>query len=157
MNYELPRQYLLQRDVRVGFSKHVLLQLKLAMLDGRDGDAVDVADGAVADAEAGEDAQADVVLRHRGVLLAEVGETVAVDGVERAFYLAPFVRGEGDERIAALTQLLHHLCTFEDVVLQECHHFVCLVQQRLLVLCLLLKPTFLLTPGPHSVPDDQPH
>ena len=44
-------EYLLQCDVRIGFSEHVLLQFEFAMLDGRDGDAVDVADGKVAEAE----------------------------------------------------------------------------------------------------------
>ena len=74
-------QYLFQRDVRIGLSEDVLLQLELAVLDGRDGDAVDVADGAVADAEAGEDAQADVVFLHNRILLAEVGKAVVVDGI----------------------------------------------------------------------------
>jgi hypothetical protein len=40
----LIRQYLFQRDVGVAFPEHVLFQLQLAMLDGRDGDAVDVAE-----------------------------------------------------------------------------------------------------------------
>ena len=45
-------EYLFQRDIWIALSEHVLLQFELAMLDGRDGDAVDVADGAVAEAEA---------------------------------------------------------------------------------------------------------
>ena len=137
-------EYLFQRDVWIGFSEHFLLQLELAMLDGRDGDAVDVADGAVADAQTGEDTQADVVFLHLGVLLTEIRKTVVVDGVKCTFYLAPFVRTELDERIAALVEFLHHLRTFEDEVLQECHHFVGLVQQGFLVFCLLLKSTLLL-------------
>ena len=40
----LIRQYLFQRDIRIALSEHVLFQLQLAMLDGRDGDAVDVAE-----------------------------------------------------------------------------------------------------------------
>jgi len=67
-------QYLFQCNVWIGFSEHILLQLELTVLDGRDGDAVDVADGAVADTQSGEDAQADVVFLHDGVLLAEVGK-----------------------------------------------------------------------------------
>ena len=108
------------------------------MLDGRDADAIDVADGAIADAQTGEQTQADVVLLHGGVLLAKVGKAVVVDGVERSFYLAPFVQTEIDERIAALVEFLHHLRTFEDEVLKECHHFVCLMQLGLMMLSLLL-------------------
>ena len=110
-------KYLLQCDVGIGFSEHILLQLELAVLDGRDGDAVDVADGAVAQTEPREDAQTDVVFGHVGVLLTEVGEAVVVDGVERTFYLAPLVRFEGDERIAVFAEFLHHLRTFENKVL----------------------------------------
>ena len=95
-------EYLFQRNVWIGFSEHLFLQLELAMLDSRDGDAVDVADGAVADAQSGEDAQTNVIFRHIGMLLADNGEAVVVDGIERTFYLAPFVRGEIDELIAAL-------------------------------------------------------
>ena len=131
-------EYLFQRDVWIGFSEHFLLQLELAMLDGRDGDAVDVVDGAVADAQTGEDTKADVIFLHIGVLLTDMGEAVVVDGVERALYLAPFVLIEIDEGIAALVELLHHLRTFEDEVLQECHHFVGLMQQGLMMLGLLL-------------------
>ena len=61
------------------------------MLDGRDGDAIDVADGAVAEAEPREDTQVDVVFLHSGVLLTYFGKAVTVDGVERPFYLVPFV------------------------------------------------------------------
>ena len=114
------------------------------MLDGRDGEAVDVADGAVADAEAGKDAQVDVVVVHRGVLLTDTGEAVVVDGVERAFYLAPFVRAEIDARIGTLVQLLERLRALKDEALQECHHFVGLMQLSLLMCGLLLKLTFLL-------------
>ena len=46
------------------------------MLDGRDGDAIDVADGAVADAQTGQQTQSDVVLLHIGVLLAKVSLTL---------------------------------------------------------------------------------
>ena len=67
------------------------------MLDGRDGDAVDVADSAVAEAESCEDTQVDVIFLHRGVLLTYLGKTVTVDGIERAFYLTPFVWTEVDE------------------------------------------------------------
>ena len=108
------------------------------MLDGRDGDAVDVADGAVAETETGEDTQADVIFLHVRVLLTDMGEAVVVDGVEGTFYLAPFMRVEGDKRIAALIEFLHHFRTFEDVILQEGNHFVCLMQQGFLMLCLLL-------------------
>ena len=52
------------------------------MLDGRDGDAVDVADGAVADAQAGEQAQADVVLLHGGVLLAKPAICIAKSAIQ---------------------------------------------------------------------------
>ena len=69
-------EYLLQSDVWITFSKHVFFQLELAMLDGRDADAIDVADGAVADAQTGQQTQADVVLLHGGVLLAKVGFTL---------------------------------------------------------------------------------
>jgi hypothetical protein len=55
-NHEFPVEYLLQRNVGIGFPEHILLQLELTVLDGRDGDAVDVADSAVADAEPGEQA-----------------------------------------------------------------------------------------------------
>jgi len=37
-------EYLFQRDVGIAFPEHVLFQLQLAMLDGRDGDAVEVAE-----------------------------------------------------------------------------------------------------------------
>ena len=40
----LIRQNLFQRDVGIALPEDVLLQLQLAMLDGRDGDAVDVAE-----------------------------------------------------------------------------------------------------------------
>ena len=76
------------------------------MLDGRDGDAVDVADGAVAEAEPREDAQADVIFLHSGVLLTYLGKAVTVDGVKCPFYLAPFVRIKGDDLIAALIEFL---------------------------------------------------
>ena len=69
-------EYLFQCDIRIAFSKNVLLQFELAMLDGRDGDAVDVADGAIADAQTGQQTQADVVLLHGGVLLAKVSLTL---------------------------------------------------------------------------------
>ena len=72
------------------------------------------------------------------IIAAEVGEAVVVDGIERAFNLAPFVRTEIDERIAILVELLYRFRTFEDEVLQECHHFVGLMQQGLLMRCLLL-------------------
>ena len=127
------------------------------MLDGRDGDAVDVADGAVAEAQSGEDTEADVVFLHCGVLLADFGKTATVDGVERTFYLAPFVRTEGDERVAALVEFLQHFRTFEDEALQECHHLVGLMQQGLLVLCLLLKPPFLLFVHTNTVTKGQHH
>ena len=87
------------------------------MLDGRDGDAVDVADGAIADAQAGEQTQADVVLLHIGVLLAKVGKAVVVDGIERTLYLVPFVRTEIDERITTPVELFHRLRPFQDDVL----------------------------------------
>ena len=74
------------------------------------------------------------------MLLTDVGEAVVVDGVERAFYLAPFVRIEGDNRIAALVEFLHHFRAFEDELLQECHYLVGLVQEGLLVFSLLLEP-----------------
>jgi len=144
-----------QCDVWIGFSEHVLLQLELAVLDGRDGDAVDVADGAVADAQAGEDTQADVVFLHVGVLLTKLGEAVVVDGVQRAFHLAPFLRTEIDQRIAALVQLLHGLRTLQNEVLQERHHFVGLMQQGFLVLGLLQQLAFLLTLCPYPVTDRQ--
>ena len=87
------------------------------MLNGRDGDAVDVADGAIGDAQTGQQTQANVVLLHIGVLLAQVGKAIVVDGIERALYLAPFVGTEVDERIAALVEFLHNLRTFQDEVL----------------------------------------
>ena len=99
-------EYLFQSDIRIALSEHVLLQFEFAVLDGRDGDAVDVADGAVAEAEPREDTQADVVFLHSGVLFANLGKAVTVDGVERTFYLAPFVRTEVDDRIATLVKLL---------------------------------------------------
>ena len=75
------RQYLFECNVWVTFAKHVLLQLQLTMLNGRDGDAIDVADGAIADAQSGEDTQADVIFLHIGVLFTEVGESVVVDSI----------------------------------------------------------------------------
>ena len=99
-------EYLFQSDIRIALSEHVLLQFEFAMLDGRDGDAVDVADGTVAEAESCEDTQTDVVFLHRGVLFAYLGKAVVVDGVECPFYLTPFVRMEGDERIAVLVEFL---------------------------------------------------
>ena len=87
------------------------------MLDGRDGDAINVADGAIADAQSGEDTQTDVVFLHIGVLLTKVGKAVVVNSVERSFYLAPFVRTEIDERVAALVEFLDDLRTFENEVL----------------------------------------
>ena len=87
------------------------------MLNGRNGDAIDVADGAIANAKTGEQTQADVVLLHIGVLIAKAGKAVVVDGIERALYLAPFVGTEVDERIAALVEFLHNLRTFQDEVL----------------------------------------
>ena len=110
-------EYLLQRDVWTALSEYVLLQFELAMLDGRDGDAVDVADGTIANAQTREQTQADVVLLHIGVLLAQVGKAIVVDGIERTLYLAPFVRTEIDERIAALVEFLHHFRPFQDEVL----------------------------------------
>ena len=110
-------EYLLQGNVWIAFSKYILLQFELAVLDSRDGDAVDVADGAIADAQAGEQTQADVVLLHIGVLLAKVGKAVTVDGVKCTFYLAPLMRTEVDERIAALVELFHRLRPFQDDVL----------------------------------------
>ena len=109
------------------------------MLDGRDGDAVDVADGTVADTETGEDEQSDVVFLHIGILLTYSGKAVVVNGVERPFNLCPFVRLKGDEGIAALVEFLHHLRPFEDKVLQERHHLVSLLQFRLLVSPLLVQ------------------
>ena len=104
----LPRtgKYLFQRDVGISLSEYILLQLEFAMLDGIDSDAVDVTDGAVAEAESCEDTQTDVVFLHRGVLFAYLGKAVVVDGVECPFYLTPFVRMEGDERIAVLVEFL---------------------------------------------------
>ena len=115
------------------------------MLNGRDGEAVDVADGTIADAEAGEDAQVDVVFVHTGVLLADVGEAVVVDGVERTFYLAPFVRTEIDARIGTLAEFLYHFRSLKDEVLQESHHLVGLTQQRLLMPGLLQELLLLLS------------
>ena len=93
----LTGQYLFERNIWICFAEHVLLQLELAVLDGRDGDAVDVADGAVADPQTGEDAQADVVFLQIRILFTEMGKAIVVDGVERTFYLAPFVLTEIDE------------------------------------------------------------
>ena len=70
--------------------------------------------GAVAETESREDAQADIVFLHIGILFTNLGKTVIVDGVERPFYLAPFMRSEVDERIAALVELLQHFRPFED-------------------------------------------
>ena len=67
------------------------------MLNSRDGDAIDVTDGAIAEAESSEDTQTDVVFLHHGVLLSYFGETIVVDGVERSFYLTPFVQTKGDD------------------------------------------------------------
>ena len=82
------------------------------MLDGRYGDAVDVADGAVAEAKSRKDTQVDVVLLHIRVLFANLGKAVTVDGIECAFYLAPFVGTEVDERIATLVEFFQHFRTF---------------------------------------------
>ena len=125
------------------------------MLDGRDGDAVDVADGAVADAQSGEQAKPDVVFLQVRILLAQPSKTVVVDGIECPLYLAPFVWTEIDERIVALAELLHHLRTFQDEVLQECHHLVGLAQQCLLVLRFLLQLALLLSLCLHAVADYQ--
>ena len=114
------------------------------MLNGRNADAVDVADGAVAEAESREDTQSNVLLLHVGVLFAYMGKTVIVDGVERTFYLFPFVWIEGDESTVVLVKFLQRFRTFEDDVLQKCHHFIHLMQRGLLMLCLLLEPTSLL-------------
>ena len=84
------------------------------MLDGRDGDAVDVADGAIADAQTGEQTQADVVLLHIGVLLAKVGKAVVVDGIKRTLYLAPFVWTEIDERITTPVELFHRFPVYKE-------------------------------------------
>ena len=67
------------------------------MLNGRDGDAVDVANGAIAETESCKDTQTDVIFLHHGVLFSYFGKTVVVDGVERSFYLAPFVQTKGDD------------------------------------------------------------
>ncbi len=82
------------------------------MLNGRDGDAVDVADSTIANAQTREQTQSNVVFLHSGVLFAYLDKTIVVDGIERPLYLAPFVWTEIDERIAALVELLHHLRTF---------------------------------------------
>ena len=140
----LTSKYLFQCNIWVTLSEHIFLQLQLAMLDSRDGDAVDVADGTVTDAESGEDTQTDIVFLHFGILLTDMGKAVIVNGIERTLYLTPFMRTEGDERITALVKFLDHSGTFEDVVLQECYHFVGLMQLSLLMCGLLLKLTFLL-------------
>ena len=90
-------QNLFECDVWIGFSKNILLQLELAMLDSRDGDAVDVTNGTIADTKPGKETKADVVFLHIRILLSDVGKAVVVNGIEGSFYLAPFVRAEIDE------------------------------------------------------------
>ena len=101
-------EYLFQRDVWTALAKHIFLQFEFAMLDGRDGDAVDIADSAVAQAESREDTQTDVVFLHRGILLTYLGKTVPIDGVERTLYLTPFMRTEINDRIATLIEFFQH-------------------------------------------------
>lgn len=55
-------EYLLEGEVGVGFAEDLFLELELAVLHGRDADAVDVADGSVGETQAGEDAELDVLL-----------------------------------------------------------------------------------------------
>ena len=118
-----------QCDIRIAFSKYVLLQFELAMLNGRDGDAVDVADSAIADAQTREQTQADVVFLHIGVLLAKVGKAVVVDGIECTLYLAPLVGTEIDERIAALVEFINIIAmmTMSDamIIINKVRAYIC--------------------------------
>ena len=88
---------LFQSDLWIAFSEHVFLQFQFSMLNGRDGNAIDVADGAIAETESRKDTQTDVVFLHHGVLFSYFGETIVVDGIERSFYLTPFVQTKGDD------------------------------------------------------------
>ena len=59
------------------------------MLNGRDRDAIDIADGSVAQLQTSEDAELDIIFSDIRMVLSDTCEPVTVDDVEGAFHLSP--------------------------------------------------------------------
>ena len=108
------------------------------MLHGRNADGIDVADGAVGEAQAGEDAQMNVGLAQVGVAFAQIGKASAIDEVEGALHLPPLVGREHDVTFGAGIQLTDHVAALQDEVLQEDDGGIALAKHLLLCLHLLL-------------------
>ena len=99
------------------------------MLYGGNGEAVDVADGAVEHMQAGEDAQLDIPITHFGIVLAQALETVIVDSVQRLFHFPPVASADADMLIFVRIQFLGDFRTLDDEVFQEGDGCFALLQQ----------------------------
>ena len=112
-------QHLFQRHFRVVLAEYLLLYLELTVLYGGDGEAIDVADGAVEHMQAGEDTHLHVLFTQGLVVLAQALEAVVIDGVQRLFNLPPVACADIYVPVAAGIQFLDDLGALEDEVLQE--------------------------------------
>ena len=100
---------MLKRDVGVVLPEDFFLELQLAVLYCGDADSIDVADGAVGEAQTGEDTELQILFTQVGETLAQTDKAVAVNGVEGALHLFPLTRGEGDMSFAAGSEFLDDL------------------------------------------------
>ena len=135
---------LLQGHIGVGLAEEILLQFELAVLDGGDGESVDVADGTVAELQTGEYAERDILFLQLGMGLAQMDEPVAVDGIERALHVGPLLGVEVDVGGGGLAEFLHHFRPLEDVALEERHDLLGLMELGQLAGGFQLQHPFLL-------------